>query len=309
MHLREFVENLIAPNFANRLRLFNRRRTRTVTLTVDRANFEGGKEAYFKIIRNDEAINQFIHNLSRTAKIKITQYAWVIEWHKDGFPHWHLFIETNKKDWAGKIGGDTLRKHWKYGSWIKEGYIKNKGHWKQFTEYFENKGYFNPKRKGVQEQKDKTHQLELPEWARNLLNKDFKIRKWGSSKKPPSKNIDNKNPKVNGDKLQIKPNKNSKKPASPKKSKREYMTYGEVLNSCGQTTVCKIQRGPKRSEYRTYNIPYKSFLNELGDMGWYEPGEGFLIQFQTLDDYLNFEELYSEYINISQKDNPAKVPI
>lgn len=301
-----FVQRKFSKKIADKIGCLKRRYTRTVTLTIDRDRFKDGEEAYYQI-KNDEAISQFMHNLSRTENIRITQYVWVLEWHEDGFPHWHLFIETNKKDKASKIGGEKLRKHWKYGKWVKEDYIKNKGHWKQFTEYFENKGYFNPKKREVRENKDKTHQLELPEWAKNKPNKNLKIRKWGSST--------NKNPKIqkqetvsNSTENELVNTKSSPLSKIDKVSRRDNKTYGEVLESCGQESILKIRRDNISCHYSRYKIPYKDFIHEFQDMGWYEPREGFIIQFKSNNEYLEFEELYEKYLIATQKDNPAKVP-
>lgn len=291
-----FVIKGVSKKIADRLYSMNRRYVRTITLTIDRNQFDDGEQAYMAV-RNDEGISQFIHNLSRTAGITVKQYVWILEWHKDGYPHWHLFIETDKKDQAGKIGGDILRKHWKYGSWVREGFIKSKGHWKQFTEYFENKGYFNPKKNTVQEMKDKTHQLELPEWAKNYENKGFRIRKWGSSCPKKKKSL-------KAEKEQSSPSKVSKgshvQYRNKKISKRDQMTYGEVLKTCGQTTVCKIRRDNNSCHFFTYKIPYKAFRELFDDMGWYEPREGFVVQFKTLNQYLEFEEAYDQFLTASR---------
>jgi hypothetical protein len=50
---------------------------------------------------------------------------------------------------------------------------------------------------------------------------------------------------------------------------KEPRTYEEVLNSCGQTTICKIRRGLNSTCWKKINIPYKCLKNYPGE---YEPG-------------------------------------
>jgi len=65
--------------------------------------------------------------------------------YKNGYPHWHLFILTEKAGKAGQIGFKNIVQYWESG-WIKESYIENERHWNAITGYFEKHGYFNKKK-------------------------------------------------------------------------------------------------------------------------------------------------------------------
>ncbi len=81
-----------APESAKRLRKFDWERTRQVILTIDpNKEFETGQSAY-EYMKEKKAIPQLIHNLKRTKGIGIVKWMWFLEWHRNGNPHWHLFI-------------------------------------------------------------------------------------------------------------------------------------------------------------------------------------------------------------------------
>ena len=71
-----------------------------------------------------------MRNLERTKGIKIEDYQWVIEFYRNGFPHWHVFTLVEKAGREGMIGGDNLRCYWKSGRVI-ESFIRNENHWKK----------------------------------------------------------------------------------------------------------------------------------------------------------------------------------
>ncbi len=169
-----FVNQGISKKIAQRLSVLKYKATRQVVLTIDLKKFSGSGQEAYETIKKKGAINQFIHNLQRTSGIIIHDWVWILEWHKAGDPHWHLFIETEEGK-KGQIGNKNLLKHWNYGL-VFESYIKSKTHWGKFTDYFSANGYFDPKSKC--ESKDKTHQLELPKWANEI--DDYSIRKYGS---------------------------------------------------------------------------------------------------------------------------------
>lgn len=169
-----FVSRGISKKIAERLSQLKYKATRQVVLTIDLKKFSGSGQEAYEMVKEKGAINQFIHNLQRTSGIIIHDWVWILEWHKAGDPHWHLFIETQEGK-KGQIGNQSLLKHWPYGL-VFESYIKSKTHWGKFTDYFSANGYFDPKSKC--ESKDKTHQLELPKWANEI--DDYSIRKYGS---------------------------------------------------------------------------------------------------------------------------------
>ncbi len=257
-----FVRKSGSKRIANRLAQLDWRATRHVVLTVDLKKFNGSGQCAFEHLKEIGAINQFIHNLKRTAKIEIVDWVWILEWHSDGAPHWHLFIQTQKGK-CGKIGNENLLKHWKYGL-VFESYIKSKAHWGKFTSYFGDNGYFDPKSRC--ETKDKSHQLELPDWANSI---SYRIRKTGSMVKKEMEtnaSIEGENKKI--DEKCIEENCNEAIDQDPK-------TYYEILESCGQATMCQIRRGNSYLVWAKLPIPYAEFKTYPGH---YIENSGYLIQ-------------------------------
>lgn len=263
-----------SKRFAKRLAELDYRATRQVVLTVDSKKFGGCGRSAFEIIKSEKAIPQFIHNLKRTSNVKIVDWVWVLEWHEDGAPHWHLFIETEKGK-KGKIGNEILLKHWHYGL-VFESYIRSENHWKRFTDYFSNNGYFNPKQST--ESKNKKHQLELPEWAKKIT---YRIRKTGSmAKKKAGQEIEEENlleEKIGDETENI-----------DDSGQIEPSTYKEILKSCGATTICEIRRGNSHRIWKKFNIPYKDYKEYPGE---YVPHAGYVVQ-MNLDDFFIFMGLY-----------------
>ena len=166
-----------AKKISERLHTMKWRNVRALTLTCDPRlwDYEVGEEsgylAYTHIMEH-KYIPQLIHNLNRTKGAKIIDWLWVLEWHRNGFPHWHLYCEVEKSGKAGMIGADNIRHYWTAGA-IREEYIRNQRHWDSITGYFSKHGYFS---------KDKAHQARLPEWAKyDILRK---IRKYGCKRQP-----------------------------------------------------------------------------------------------------------------------------
>ncbi len=167
-----FVAKGKSKAIASKLSKMNHKAVRLVVLTPDRKKFSG--QDCYMTIRKKGALSQFIHNLERTSVIRVVNWLWVLEWYRDGFPHWHFFIETEEGK-KGQIGNAALLKHWPYGL-VREDFIHNDEHWQRYTSYFGAKGYFDPKSKS--QGKDKTHQLTLPTWAKEA--KGLRIRKYGA---------------------------------------------------------------------------------------------------------------------------------
>ena len=258
---------------ADRLSKLKYNATRHIVLTVDLKKFNGSGQLAFETLREKGAVHQFIHNLKRTSKVNIVDWVWVLEWHSAGDPHWHLFIQTEKGK-KGQIGNKALLKHWRHGL-VFESYIKSIFHWKRFTDYFGSNGYFDPNSKC--ETKDKSHQLELPEWAKEVT---YMIRKTGSMVKNKSKK---------GNYIEeVEDNKEEDKKESNKICKKEVKTYREILTACGQETYCQIRRGEGYLSWTKLNIPYKYFKEYPGE---YIKNVGYFIQ-MSLDAFFIFLGLY-----------------
>jgi hypothetical protein len=160
-----------------RLREFDWKKTRQVVLTINPKKFHSGEEAHHYATEH-RCIAGLIRNLKRGKKeqdpdtlkwvwkykpIKIKNWMWFLEWHADGRPHWHVFVEVEKAGKSGMIGGDRLRDYWPHGA-LYEAYAKSELHWQRLTGYFGQHGYFEVKGKH-EKNVGKGHQSTLPAWA------------------------------------------------------------------------------------------------------------------------------------------------
>ena len=228
-----------------RLEKFKWENTRQVVLTIDRGRFKDGRGAWEEVSER-KSIANMIWNLRRVRKVKVIRWLWVLEWHRDGFPHWHLLIETQNK---GMIGGDLLREYWGMGIWIKESYFKSKEHWNNVVGYFQKKGYF---------EKGKKYQSELPGWARNT---NIRIRRYsGSVEEDEGKFYSIEKPK--------------REDKGMKSEKKEQEIYEVRFQECGAYTVVSID-SPFMGMGYMVSIPFKEFDRFF--KGTYEPGMGFMV--------------------------------
>lgn len=196
-------------------RLSNMRwdQVRQVVLTVSR---ETPPEVAMESIRKNRAIPKLIKNLG----LKDKRWLWVLEFHADGYPHWHLFIE-NKRGRAGMIGKDRIQTLWKRGN-VWESYPKDRKHWGAITGYHRKTGYFAGE--------TKAHQLVLPEY----LIDQSRVRKFGSNFKLETKG------RVDREKVSSteKPGLSIPVPAKPRK--RAQKSYRTRINACN--TTCKVEK-------------------------------------------------------------------
>lgn len=153
----------------NRLNSLDWEFARHIELTVSRGNFKDGEEA-FQEISYKRGIGNLLKELERTEGIPIIDWVSFLEWHKDGFPHWHLFIEVESKGRSGMIGHERIKRRWPFGVVIWESPIKSEDHWKHIKGYFERYGYFG---------EGKGHQSKLPEWA---MKRKKRIKRFESMK-------------------------------------------------------------------------------------------------------------------------------
>lgn len=153
-----------AGTIRERLSALNWRATRQVVLTVKR---DKPPEEYFSHIRKRKAIARLVKSMN----LSNCRWLWVLEFHRGGFPHWHLFIETTPGK-EGMIGKRFIQKRWKHGI-VWETYAQSKDHWGAICGYHQKNGYFAAE--------TKAHQLELPEY---LLN-ETRVRKFASNFKSP----------------------------------------------------------------------------------------------------------------------------
>jgi hypothetical protein len=155
---------------ANRVLIgFDWKKTRQVVLTFERRRYPGGGESAFNHVSEHKLISEFIRSLKKQG-VSIIKFKWFLEWHRDGYPHWHIFIEVENEGVAGMIGHVRLRKAWLCGA-VRESFYRTEYHWKRMIGYFMKTGYM---------EKDKKHQSVLPAWG---MKSKKKIRRHGGSLK------------------------------------------------------------------------------------------------------------------------------
>ena len=233
------------------LRDFDWKRTRQIVLTVDPGQFQDGEEAY-NYVKDNKLLSQFIRNLERGKKskigkkwvqkyrpVKIMKYMWFLEWHKNEFPHWHLFIETEEYGRFSRIGADVIRYYWSWGR-IGESFFKSQKHWDYQTGHFQKNGYFH---------KDKKHQTRLPAWA--LDRPGIKIRRSCHSRRGEGngKGRIEDEPDIDEGLLIDRLTGEILEPGS--------MTYRERLALCGTRTSLKIYMADKEID-GVFDIPYQN---------------------------------------------------
>jgi len=231
------------------------RRTRKVTLTLNPANWDDGEAAYVWHVIN-KPVGRFIQNLKR-AGIGVTDWTCNMEWHDNGFPHWHLMIEVDKAGPAGMIGQELLHKLWSWGDHnhrIHEGYFHNEKQFKDYTGYFAKSGYLH---------KDKQHQMILPGWASGKGWEGKKINRFSSMRRRGQ----------------------GQAPEPPKeetlKRARRKMTYASKHERCGNSVDIwevevygdGLESKFDRSKIGTFHVPYDLVVKSL-DGQFYE-GFGF----------------------------------
>lgn len=257
------------PGIVDRLRHFNPESTRLLVLTIDPKNFKDGEEAYLHVT-SKKLIPQLIHNLKRTKGIKINDWIRFLEFHRNGFPHWHLFIDVTEKGKKGMIGGINIRQYWNLGA-VHEDHVKSERHWHYLTGYFKKTGYF---------EKNKAHQVQLPEWA---LKSNKRIRRCDSMRIKKKQTVIKAKDEI--DKQQI-----SKKEKSSEKN-----TYKEILNTCGSQTNCNIRRKSGRSFWQKIDMPFNEFTTLPGE---YVQSKGYVTYMTFSDAHLLFA-LYGDANRLS----------
>lgn len=143
-----------------RLSEFNWRLTRHVILTVNR---ERSAEESFRRVTDSKAIPRLVRSL----KMSHCRWLWILEFHRGGFPHWHLLIESDR----GMIGKKEIEGRWDHGlCW--ESYIQSPDHWGAIVGYHRKKGYLAGEKKG--------HQIVLPDF----LISSSRVRKFACNFSP-----------------------------------------------------------------------------------------------------------------------------
>lgn len=225
----------------DRVKTFNWKTTRHISFTIDRKKFPEGPRDCYEVVKKSECFNRLIRNLERVHGLTVFDWMWSLEWHKDGFPHWHLLVD---KEGIGMIGGDLLRSYWEHGA-VYEEYFESETHWISITGYFGKGGYFGS---------SKDFQGRLPDWA---LDSDHKIRRWGAKQ---NKDYEPK----------------EKVPVRKTKGGGARRTYRAILQGCGEKSRIKIKT-PEREIFST--VYEKVSVLKVGFI--YVPGEGYVREFDS----------------------------
>jgi len=264
------------PKISARLKNMNWESVRQIVLTLDPKKFDSPQQAH-EYIASHKVIPQLIHNLKRTAGVTVKDWLWCMEWHNNGFPHWHLFVETEKTGRASMIGGENIRHYWTYGS-VFESPIKNQRHWDNFTGYFQKTGYFEKKKK---------HQMQLPAWAQKL-NKS--IRRTGSKAgvvlpSAPIYTARQYEKSLEEPKIKFISGKKHQKP-------RPMREYEVILKSCATWTQMLII-GPEGESWYKVHIPFADIVTLPGE---FKDGLGYCMSMPLRDLllFLNLNDILSD---------------
>ncbi len=287
------------PGEVEKLLKFNSKKTRHVILTYDRKAFKDGQDAW-EHTQDHKLVANFIRNLRRGKKIKsgkkwvwkyhpvkIRKYRYFLEWHKDGWPHYHVLIEVESEGAKGMIGEPFIHYYWPCGRIIKELPFKSLNHWRHMIGDLKKHGYFG---------KEKEHQTSLPKWA--LDRGDIKIYRSGGSRSGDTQAKDAldyhavdaverlKNLTIFNEVATTAPSKwveliskgNVKEFVNTETGEiREVKekTYRDRLKACGQKSKLKIVAAGRTIE-GIVKIPYRKIIKQF--KGIYIKGEGYVFK-------------------------------
>jgi hypothetical protein len=266
-----------AKKHGEELTAFDWKRTREVIVGIERERFEDG-EAAWRYVLEHKMIPGFIRNLERGKKekrgekwavkfkpVKIKNWKWFLEWHKDGYPHWHIFIEVESEGSAGQIGGDMLRHYWPIAKWVKEHFFKSGVHWRNQVGYFEKNGYFH---------KNKKHQTKLPEWAMDRAG--LRVRRSGGKNQKEESDLVRLCDYFRRRTQEVVDTRTGEivkyKAPGDEKAKK---TYGERLKQCGHKTWMRIVTG-RETIQGIFDIPYNEIRRNYE--GEYSEGVGYIFK-------------------------------
>jgi len=270
------------PKEVEKLRQFDWQKARHVILTFSRDGFKDGQDAW-NHTQKHKLVARFIRNLKKGLHvkkgkkwvwkfkpIKIKQYRYFVEWHKDGWPHLHLFIEVEPEGKEGMIGQDFIHYYWTKGVIIKENPFMSLKHWQYMIGDLTKNGYFG---------KEKKHQTTLPKWA--LDRGDIKIYRSGGSRSGDTQAKDAWDRYCDDAKARVRsPVKFFKTVIDKETGEIRKKTYGEKLKDCGQETKIKIVEAGRTLE-GIFKIPYRKIVKEF--KGIYIKGEGYVFKIGRSD--------------------------
>ena len=93
-----------------------------LTLTVDPKEYSSPKEAY-EYVGKSRRVAETIRKLNRNGLLPNKHFTLTLEFHKSGWPHWHVLIESRF------VCKHKLQEAWKLGNcWVSKGDFDDVGH-------------------------------------------------------------------------------------------------------------------------------------------------------------------------------------
>lgn len=145
-------------------------RTREIIVSCDPKLFPSPQEGYSACERS---ISDLIRDLNRKIDklgtgLLIVDYVSFTEFHRNGYPHFHIMVLVSLAGRDGMIGKSNIADCWRHGSIVWEQPFRSKHHRDTVCGYMGKTGYFAA---------DKAHQVKLPQWAMDSGQKIRRIRK------------------------------------------------------------------------------------------------------------------------------------
>jgi len=237
---------------------------RHVELTVSRDRFKDGEGA-FEEITHKRGLGSLLKELERADGVPIVDWVGVVEWHVDGFPHWHLFIEVESKGKEGMIGHGVILRRWPFGVVVWESPILSEDHWKHIKGYFDRNGYFG---------EGKGHQGKLPEWGRQSKKRIKRWQSMRSEKRITRMSCDESLGEGKGLSMGDK---------EERLGHRE--SYESILSSCGARTFIEVKTNSSTDSF-TVDVDYGKVKCRWG---WeYVEGKGLMMNLFGNDAWIGF---------------------
>ena len=196
-----------------------------LTLTVERR--DSPKDAYEKA-QKERAVSELIRALHRNGFLVTKRFFYVIEFHRDGYPHWHVIVES------GYIPHAELKKRWGRGHvWISAGPRNKKEAFKSADHAM---NYVT---------KYLTKSEPFPNW---VMEYEGNMRRFSTSR---------------GLIREVKP-RPKKSPLSQRQKKpRQRRTPKERVSSCGAKTSLLIRYGRDFRFYESIDLKFEERFRKL----------------------------------------------
>lgn len=143
---------------------------RQVTVSCDPKLYASPEEGYRA---SERSISDLARDIGRKLDkrgtgLRVLAYVAFLEWHRNGFPHWHVFILVSHAGRDGMIGQPLIKECWHHGEVVWEHPFNSAQHQRAMIGYAASKGYFS---------KDKAHQVLCPDWLLKSTLRVHRVRK------------------------------------------------------------------------------------------------------------------------------------